>query len=123
MSHFLAGIVWLAQSGDKPRGSSDTTSLIFMLVAIFFFLYLIVLRPQKREREERQKRLGGIKKGDRIVSIGGIHGKVIEAADGQPVLTVEIAPKIAIKINRSAVATVDAKSSAKPEGKEPADSH
>jgi preprotein translocase subunit YajC len=114
MPNLLASFAWLAKASEKPPFDS---SIIFMVVAIFAAMYLIVLRPQKREREERQKRLETVKKGDRIVSIGGIHGKVVEATEGQPVLTVEISPKVAIKLNRSAVATIDAKSGAKGETK------
>lgn len=106
-------LAWFAQESSPgkagaPKGG-DLQSMIVMGAAVLFFMWLIVLRPQKRERDERQKRLDGVKKGDRIVTIGGIHGKVTDMDTTRGILTVEIAPKIAIQLNRSAVGTIDAK--------------
>ena len=122
MLSFSQCLAWLAQGGTTPSKPTFDSSFILMILAVLAFMYLIVLRPQKRERDERQKRLDAVKKGDRIVTIGGIHGKVVEVSEKQSVLTIEVAPKVTIHLNRSAIATIDAKGSgvksdAKSDGK------
>ncbi len=74
----LAGSVALFADGDqKPAG--DITSLLpslLPIVAIFVLFYFLMIRPQRREQSRRQEMLGGVKKNDRVVTIGGVYGVV-----------------------------------------------
>jgi len=105
-----------AATAQQTPGSGGLTQLLFMFALLGVFLWLIVLRPLKKERQERERKLSAIKKGDRVVSIGGIHGKVIDMDGSQSILTIEVAPKVGIRINRSAVATVHPKESREKPG-------
>ncbi|KXK39460.1 MAG: Sec translocon accessory complex subunit YajC [bacterium] len=75
--------------------------MILMFFAIFYF---IVIRPQQREQRQHQERINNVKKGDRVVTSGGIHGEI--KAVKEKTLVVEIADGVKITVNRQAVSAV-----------------
>lgn len=68
------------------------------MAAVF---YLFILRPQQTQRRRRSEMLGKLKKGDRIVTVGGLHATVLDV-DGET-LSLELAPNLRVKADRSAV--------------------
>jgi len=82
--------------------------LIMMLGIILVGFYFLILMPQKKEKAERQKMLDSLKKGDRVVTTAGIHGKVVDIGKkGETeVVTVECARNVQIDFSRSAIAVV-----------------
>jgi preprotein translocase subunit YajC len=78
---------------------------ILLLVVIFWFL---IFRPQQKRLKAQQAMLGAIKRGDTVVTTGGIVGKVTKAVDGED-LEVEIAPGVKSRIVRSMIADVRSK--------------
>jgi len=78
-----------------------------VIIGIAILFYFMVLRPQSRERKERDRMLGAVKKGDRVVTNGGIQGKVVDL--DKETVTLEVAPKVQIKFARWAIHTVEAK--------------
>jgi preprotein translocase subunit YajC len=72
-----------------------------LIIAVFYFL---ILRPQQKRQKERQKLLESVKKGDKIITSGGIHGTV-EGIEDTTVL-VKIADNTKIKVERNAVTTI-----------------
>jgi preprotein translocase subunit YajC len=101
----------VAGSADvKAAGSGNELQQTIMFIGLMLvMMYFIVLRPQRREKQERQKRLDGMKKGDRIISIGGIHGKITDVDQTQNVVSVEVAPKLVIKFSKTAIQVVTPK--------------
>ena len=87
-------------AGQGGAGGS-TFSAILPFVLIFALFYFLIIRPQQRQSRERKKMLAEIKRGDGIVTTGGIYGRVINV-DGDD-LTVEIAKGINIKMVRSGI--------------------
>ena len=79
-----------------------STLLMFGLIAVIF--YFMIIRPQGKRQKERQKMLGAMKKGDKVVTSGGIHGKIIAMED--KTVLVEIADNIKVKVEKSAVSAV-----------------
>lgn len=73
-----------------------------LLVGIFYFL---LLRPEQRKRREQENLLAGLKRNDQVVTSSGIHGRVMNT--GEKVLTLEVAPRVQITIDRSAVQRVE----------------
>lgn len=87
-------------AGSVTQGSMSGT--LIQLGLIFAIFYLLLIRPQQKKIKQHDMMLNTIKKGDMIVTGGGIYAKVIDATD--PVdLTVEIAEGIKVKINRGTV--------------------
>ena len=77
MSTFSAAILALqaAPAGPSPYGS------LFMFTAIILIFWLIIFRPQQRQRKQHEDALRALKRGDRIVTAGGIIGEVIHIKD------------------------------------------
>lgn len=89
-----------AQAGQGSAGFSAFLPIIIMFV-IFYFL---LIRPQQKKNKDQREMISNLKKGDMIVTGGGIHGRVTGVSD--TTLTVEIADKVRVKINRSNVSSL-----------------
>jgi preprotein translocase subunit YajC len=69
-----------------------------LMAAIFYFL---LWRPQKKEQQRHQKMLEALKKGDKVITIGGIHGVVTKVGDAQ--VSLEVAPNVVMDFSKSAI--------------------
>jgi len=88
-------------------GLGDITALL-PLVLIFVVFYFLLIRPQQKKMKQHKEMLGAIRRGDKIVTGGGIMGIVAKvASDGQ--LTVEIAEGVRVRVQQSLVSTVQPK--------------
>ena len=89
---------------EQPKGSFWTTCgpQILMLAVMFGIFYFLLIRPQQKKAKEHQELLRALKKGDRIVTNGGIFGTVTGIDDR--VAVVEISEKVRVKILRSQIA-------------------
>ncbi|MCL5268032.1 MAG: preprotein translocase subunit YajC [Bacteroidetes bacterium] len=92
----------MAQQGGDAGGGMVSTVIMFAL--IIFIFYFMIIRPQSKRQKERQKMLEAMKKGDKIVTSGGIHGKIIGMED--KTVLVEISDNVKIKVEKSAVTTI-----------------
>lgn len=79
----------------------QTSWPILLMVVIFYFL---LWRPQKKQQKERANLLGNLKKGQKIVTIGGIYGEIVELDDEK--VKVQVSEKVELTFARTAVATV-----------------
>ena len=89
-----------AGGGGQGGGLGAFVPLILMF-AIFYFL---LIRPQQKKAKQHKAMLSAIKKGDRVVSSGGLHGVITGITDD--VVTMEIAPKVRVKVSRGSIAGV-----------------
>ncbi|GAB6009894.1 preprotein translocase subunit YajC [Dysgonomonas reticulitermitis] len=76
-------------------------SMIVMMVLLFGIMYFFMIRPQQKKQKALQEARNAIKVGDKVVTAGGIHGKVKEVGDTSFVL--EIADNVRIKIEKASV--------------------
>ncbi len=91
-------------AGGQPQGGLGP--MLFPIVAIAVLWYFLLLRPQRREQQRRDQLLGGLKKDDRVVTIGGIIGSVANiSADGREV-TVKVDDNTRLRFLRTAIQTV-----------------
>lgn len=88
-------------------GAGGFTSLI-PIILMFVIFYFLLIRPQQKKAKEHREMIGHLKKGDRIVTSGGLHGRVTAVSD--TTLTVEIADKVRVKIARGNVSQVQSSS-------------
>lgn len=79
-------------------------STVIMFALIIFIFYFMIIRPQSKRQKERQKMLEAMKKGDKIVTSGGLHGKIIGMED--KTVLVEIADNVKVKVEKSAVSAI-----------------
>jgi preprotein translocase subunit YajC len=90
-------------TGTASGGMSQWGILIVMPLIILVF-YFLVMRPQNRKQKEAKKLLENLRKGDRIVTIGGLRGTIVSLKDDAVVLKVDDNTKL--EYSKSAVATV-----------------
>ena len=93
-----------AQAGDAGGGFAT----ILPLVLIFAVFYFLLIRPQQKKAKVHREMLGSIVRGDRVITGGGIMGKVTKVVNDQE-LAVEIAEGIKVRVQRSMVAGVFSK--------------
>jgi len=77
--------------------------MILFFVGIFAVFYFLIIRPQKRKEKQRRETIAQLRKGDRIVTIGGIHGEVVNIKDTTMIIRVDTESGATLKMNRSAV--------------------
>jgi len=97
-----------AQGAAEGGGMSGIMSFL-PFVAIIAIFYFLIIRPQNKKQKETQKMLSALKKGDKIVTIGGIHG-TIQSVKEQTVI-VKVDDGIKIEFSRTAISSVSAVSS------------
>jgi preprotein translocase subunit YajC len=76
-----------------------------LIIVAFFFLYFVLVRPQKRRQLEQQRMLSDLKVGDEVVTAGGIYGEITGIEEDDE-LRVRIAPELEVKVARRAVGGV-----------------
>ncbi len=79
------------------------------LVVIFFIFYFLLVRPQQKQQKLRQQMLGQLKRGDEVVTNGGVYGKITDLTDA--IVMLQIASNVTIKVDRAQVNSVVAKES------------
>ncbi len=86
--------------------SGQMWSTVLMFGAVFLIFYFMIIRPQNKKQKAMQKMLAAVKKGDKVVTIGGIHGTVSSVKDRTVVIKVDDSSKI--EFSKSAIASVEA---------------
>lgn len=93
----------LAQSAVGSLTESPLFGMI-PFVLIFVVFYFLLIRPQQKKQKALQQMIKNLEKGDKVVTNGGIHGTIFKLGDS--VLTLEIAEKVRIQLDRQQVARV-----------------
>jgi len=106
-----AGILLVIAEGYfRVRGQEGLGMgwFLFQLVAIFGIFYFLIIRPQRKQQQRHRQLLGSLQRGDRVVTSGGIIGKVIKVMDNDEVL-VEIAEDVRIRVVKSTISDIRSK--------------
>ena len=77
--------------------------MILMLVLIFVVMWLFMIRPQQKKQKEMQKFRDALKKGDKVVTVGGIYGTILEVMEGAPTVMLEIDKDVKIKVDKASL--------------------
>lgn len=85
-------------------GFFGSASMFLPLLLIILIMYIFMIRPQNKKQKEMQKMIAALKKGDKVVTIGGIHGTISQAKDKTVIVKVDDGTKI--EFNRTAIASV-----------------
>ena len=99
---YLPLLLGAPQGGDGAPGS--TLFSFLPLVAIIAIFYFLILRPQNKKQKDTQKMLAALKKGDRVVTIGGIHGVIQSVKENTVIVKVDENTKL--EFNRGAISGV-----------------
>jgi preprotein translocase subunit YajC len=85
---------------------SQAASTLFLMIPLFLIMYFLLIRPQQRKLKEHQAMVAGLRRGDQVVTQGGLIGKVTKVKDEVNEVEVEIAPNVNVRVVRSTVASV-----------------
>jgi preprotein translocase subunit YajC len=91
-------------SAAPASGLGGNWTMLIVMPLIILVFYFLVMRPQNKKQKDAKKMLEGLRKGDRIVTIGGLRGTVVSVKDDAVVLKVDDNTKL--EYSKSAVATV-----------------
>ena len=94
-----------------PAGTTGTTptsnlwggSLIWMVLLLVFF-WVIIIMPQRKQQKQRDTMMKNLKKGDKVVTIGGLHGEIVEIDEDD--VKLRVAEKVEMKFTRGAISKV-----------------
>jgi len=87
--------------GATGSGGSGGFASFIPLILMFVIFYFLLIRPQQKKTKEHRQMVDNLKTGDRIITSGGLHGRVTGVSESA--LTVEIAEKVRVKVNRASV--------------------
>ena len=109
MEGFFSGLVLLQAAGNSSMSMVSTLVTFGLVFVIFYFL---IIRPQNKKQKEAQKMIAAVKKGDKVVTAGGVHGIVSSVKEGTVIVRVDDNCKI--EFSKSAISAVTAKGDEKP---------
>jgi preprotein translocase subunit YajC len=98
---------WAQAAGAPAASGTDMLMSFAPFILIFIVMWFLLIRPQQKKQKEHRAMVAALKRGDRVVTNGGIYGQVSHVADDH--LMVEIADGVKIKVVRDAIAAVPSK--------------
>ncbi len=94
-----------AYAQAAPAGAASDPIMQFLpLVVIMVAFYFILLRPQQKRQKEHKAMIDALKKGDEVVTGGGVLGRIVEVGDN--FVSLEVADKVEIKVQKAAVSSL-----------------
>jgi preprotein translocase subunit YajC len=100
----MFNLAYAMGSGGAGGGQSGGLGAFVPLIIIFAIFYFLLIRPQQKKAKQHKQILAALKKGDKVVSSGGLHGVITGLSDD--VITMEISPKVRVKVSRGSIAGV-----------------
>lgn len=97
---------FLLQATGKQSAPGGMLSLLLPFILMFVVMYFLILRPQKKRERDRKALLSRIRKNDRVVTAGGVHGVIISVRENDVILRVDDSKDVKVKVDRNAIATV-----------------
>ncbi len=93
-----------AQSADG--GAMGMVMQLAPLLLIFAVFYFLLIRPQQKKQKEHREMMAGLKRGDRVITAGGIIGKITTVKDGVDEIEVEIAQNVRVSVLRGTITDI-----------------
>ncbi len=120
MSFNLISPAWAADAAAAvPQPTAMDTLMQFApLIGIVALMYFMLIKPQQKRFTDHQKMVRELRRGDRIITGGGVYGTIIKL-EGDDVLVVEIADNVRIKVQRASISGVVGKADAPANANEP----
>lgn len=100
----MEAIAYAAEASSGTGSMSPLGSMLFPLILMFVIFYFLLIRPQTKKQRQHQEMLKNLKKGDKVITNGGLYGIVVKVSDKDVVL--EVADKVNLRFTLGAIATV-----------------
>ena len=96
----------------------ETLTWVLVLGAMVLIFYFLMWRPQKKERQKHQQMIQAVRKNDKVVTMGGVHGIVSAVKDNVIILKIDENSDVSIRVNRSSIGAVIPEGTEESESKE-----
>lgn len=93
-------LIAMSPQGNDSGSMFSTIIMFLLIIAVFYFM---IIRPQQKKQSERQKMVDAIAKGDKVTTVGGMHGTVVGVED--TTVLVQIADNVKVKLDKTAIAS------------------
>lgn len=100
----MIDIAYALGTGGGASGQGGGFGAFVPLILMFAIFYFLLIRPQQKKQKQHRQMIGAIKKGDRIITSGGLYGRVTGLSDTS--VTLEISEKVRVRVARSNIATI-----------------
>ena len=97
-------MLFLAEAAGPGGGSF--IQLIIPFALMFGIMYFLMIRPQKKKEKERKESISRVRRNDKVVTSGGIHGKVLNVKENIIILNIDDKKEVTMKIDKNAISTV-----------------
>lgn len=98
---FMGGCI---PGGEAPADGGFNPTIIIFLVLMFAFFYFVLIRPQRKKQKEQQHMVQELKRGDNVITIGGIYGQIDSLSEDSIVIKVESG--VMLRLARSSIAGI-----------------
>ncbi len=89
------------------NGDANPIAMFLPLILIFLVFYFFIIRPQKKKEDTRKAMISAVKKGDKVVTIGGVHGSVTQVDEAS--VLVQVDTNVKLRIEKNAISSVQPK--------------
>jgi preprotein translocase subunit YajC len=100
-------LLLMAPAGGAQQGGGSPLMSFLPFILIIVIMYFLMIRPQQKKQKEKQLMLDALKKGDNIITMGGIHGKVTGFTDNDTTVIIKVDEKVKLNVDRSAITIVN----------------
>ena len=97
----MNNLLILLQDQAQPQQGGSMWSSLFFIVLLVVVFWLFFIRPQSKKAKEEQKFRDALQKGDKVVTIGGFHGKITEVKD--TTVMISLAPNMEVEVEKTAL--------------------
>ena len=104
MNFLFPDVAWAMAPSPSGGGGGQMTQMVVMFGLMFAILYFLMIRPQQKQRQERDRMLSAIKRGDRVVTTSGMYGTVTNLSD--TTVTLRVADQVKLEFERSAIGRI-----------------
>jgi len=100
----MVDVAYAMAQGPNGGGSQGVMMQLLFFAAIFAIFYFLLIRPQQKQKREREAILRAVKKGDRVVTTSGVHGTVVGLTE--QMMTLKVADQVRVDFDRAALGRI-----------------
>jgi preprotein translocase subunit YajC len=102
-----------APAGGAGGGGGSSLNMLFMMGAIVVVFYFFMIRPQQKKAKAERAFREGLSKGDKIMTLGGIYGKIASTDESDGTILIEVDNNVKLRVDKSSVRAIPATPEAK----------
>jgi preprotein translocase subunit YajC len=100
-------LLLMAPAAGAKQGGANPLMSFLPFILIIVIMYFLMIRPQQKKQKEKELMLKALKKGDNVITMGGIHGKVSGFTDNDATVIIKVDEKVKLNVDRSAISIVN----------------